>query len=40
MITAGTGLSYTTGSSRVSYGLSRNGYVPTMFEWTNKRAVP
>ena len=26
---AGTGLIYTTGSSRVSYGLSRNGYVPT-----------
>ncbi len=37
---AGTGLIYTTGSSRVSYGLSRNGYVPTAFEWTNKRAVP
>jgi amino acid transporter len=37
---AGTGLIYTTGSSRVSYGLSRNGYVPTMFEWTNERAVP
>jgi amino acid transporter len=36
----GTGLIYTTGSSRVSYGLSRNGYVPTMFEWTNTRAVP
>jgi amino acid transporter len=37
---AGTGLIYTTGSSRVSYGLSRNGYVPTVFEWTNTRAVP
>src|SRR3954467_7595602 len=37
---AGTGLIYTTGSSRVSYGLSRNGYVPTMFEWTNSRGVP
>ncbi|MGZ4475936.1 MAG: APC family permease [Nocardioides sp.] len=37
---AGTGLIYTTGSSRVSYGLSRNGYVPTAFEWTNQRAVP
>jgi amino acid transporter len=37
---AGTGLIYTTGSSRVSYGLSRNGYVPTAFEWTNKRGVP
>lgn len=36
----GTGLIYTTGSSRVSYGLSRNGYVPTMFEWTNDRGVP
>jgi amino acid transporter len=37
---AGTGLIYTTGSSRVSYGLSRNGYVPTPFEWTNKDGVP
>jgi amino acid transporter len=37
---AGTGLIYTTGSSRVSYGLSRNGYVPTAFEWTNSRGVP
>ncbi|HET8604650.1 MAG TPA: APC family permease [Marmoricola sp.] len=36
----GTGLIYTTGSSRVSYGLSRNGYVPTPFEWTNSRGVP
>jgi amino acid transporter len=37
---AGTGLIYTTGSSRVAYGLSRNGYVPSMFEWTNERRVP
>jgi amino acid transporter len=37
---AGTGLIYVTGSSRVSYGLSRNGYVPTPFEWTSKRSVP
>src|SRR3954464_10573789 len=37
---AGTGLIYVTGSSRVSYGLSRNGYVPTAFEWTNERRVP
>jgi amino acid transporter len=37
---AGTGLIYTTGSSRVSYGLSRNGYVPTPFEWVNERGVP
>jgi amino acid transporter len=36
----GTGLIYTTGSSRVAYGLSRNGYVPSIFEWTNQRAVP
>ena len=37
---AGTGLIYTTGRSRVAYGLSRNGYVPTIFEWTNNRGVP
>jgi amino acid transporter len=36
----GTGLIYTTGSSRVAYGLSRNGYVPTAFETTNSRGVP
>lgn len=36
----GTGLIYLTGASRVSYGLSRNGYVPTAFERTNKRGVP
>ena len=37
---AGTGLIYTTGSSRLAYGLSRNGYVPSAFEWTNERGVP
>ena len=37
---AGTGVIYTTGSSRVAYGLSRNGYIPSMFEWTNERRVP
>ncbi|MGW2646183.1 APC family permease [Streptomyces sp. NPDC001393] len=37
---AGTGLIYITGSSRVSYGLSRNGYVPSAFENTNRRGVP
>ncbi len=37
---AGTGVIYTTGSSRVAYGLSRNGYVPSVFEWTNNRGVP
>jgi amino acid transporter len=36
----GTGVIYTTGSSRVAYGLSRNGYIPSMFEWTNERRVP
>lgn len=36
----GTGLIYTTGSSRLAYGLSRNGYVPSAFEWTNSRNVP
>ncbi|GAA1151893.1 APC family permease [Kribbella jejuensis] len=36
----GTGLIYITGSSRVSYGLSRNGYVPSVFERTNDRGVP
>ncbi|WP_084316167.1 APC family permease [Actinospica robiniae] len=37
---SGTGLIYTTASSRVSYGLSRNGYVPPLFEKTDKRRVP
>jgi amino acid transporter len=37
---AGTGIIYTTGSSRVAYGLSRNGYVPSVFELTNARGVP
>jgi amino acid transporter len=37
---SGTGLIYVTASSRVSYGLARNGYVPTLFEKTDKRRVP
>jgi amino acid transporter len=37
---AGTGLIYVTGSSRVSYGLSRNGYFPSWFEATGRRGVP
>ena len=37
---SGTGLIYVTGSSRVSYGLSRNGYFPSWFESTDRRAVP
>src|SRR5919206_1942772 len=36
----GTGLIYTTASSRVSYGLSRNGYVPSVYERTSPRGVP
>src|SRR6185312_6944318 len=37
---SGTGLIYTTAASRVSYGLSRNGYVPNLFEKTSSRRVP
>jgi amino acid transporter len=37
---AGTGLIYTTASSRVSYGLSRNGYVPSVYERTDRRGIP
>jgi amino acid transporter len=36
----GTGLIYTTATSRVSYGLSRNGYVPSAYERTSRRGVP
>ncbi|HEY6776647.1 MAG TPA: APC family permease, partial [Thermoleophilaceae bacterium] len=36
----GTGLIYTTAASRVSYGLSRNGYVPTVYERTDRRGIP
>ncbi len=37
---SGTGLIYTTATSRVSYGLSRNGYFPTQFEKVTKQRVP
>ncbi|WAL63860.1 APC family permease [Amycolatopsis cynarae] len=37
---SGTGLIYVTATSRVSYGLSRNGYVPMVFERTTRRGVP
>jgi amino acid transporter len=37
---AGTGLIYTTSTARISYGLSRNGYAPTLFEHTDRRGVP
>jgi amino acid transporter len=36
----GTGLIYTTATSRVSYGLSRNGYVPSIYESTDRRGIP
>jgi amino acid transporter len=36
----GTGLIYTTATSRVSYGLSRNGYAPKLFQKTDARGVP
>jgi amino acid transporter len=34
---AGTGLIYLTSSTRLSYGLSKNGYVPEVFEKTSQR---
>jgi amino acid transporter len=37
---AGTGLIYATATSRVSYGLSRNGYFPPVFESVDDRGVP
>ncbi|MER5636136.1 APC family permease [Kitasatospora sp. NPDC002227] len=36
----GTGLIYTTATSRISYGLSKNGYAPRLFERTDRRGVP
>lgn len=36
----GTGLIYTTSTSRITYGLSRNGYVPVQFERVTARGVP
>jgi amino acid transporter len=36
----GSGLIYTTGSSRIAYALCRNGYAPKLFEKTNDRGVP
>jgi amino acid transporter len=37
---AGTGMMYETSSSRLSFGLSRNGFVPTAFERVNRQRVP
>jgi amino acid transporter len=36
----GTGLMYETASARLSFGLSRNGFVPTAFESVNASRVP
>jgi amino acid transporter len=36
----GTGLIYTTTTSRISYGLTKNGYAPKLFERTDSRGVP
>jgi amino acid transporter len=36
----GTGLMYETASARLSFGLSRNGFVPTAFETVNTAKVP
>jgi amino acid transporter len=37
---SGTGLIYLTATSRVTYGLARNRYVPQIFARTDKRGVP
>jgi amino acid transporter len=37
---SGTGLIYTTGTSRVSYGLARNRYAPAMFARVDKNGIP
>jgi len=37
---SGTGLIYTTGTSRISYGLARNRYAPQFFGKTNGSGVP
>ncbi|MEU2623862.1 APC family permease [Streptomyces sp. NPDC007157] len=36
----GTGLIYTTATSRVSFGLAKNGYAPKIFSRTDARGVP
>jgi amino acid transporter len=37
---AGTGLIYTTGASRVSYGLARNRYFPQIFSEVSSKRIP
>ena len=39
-LAGGTGLMYETSSARLSFGLARNGYLPTAFERVNRRKVP
>jgi amino acid transporter len=36
----GTALIYTTSTSRISFGLSKNGYIPSIFEWNTSNGVP
>ena len=36
----GTGLIYTTSTSRVSYGLARNRYYPQIFAKVDRRGIP
>ena len=36
----GTGLIYTTGTSRISYGLARNRYIPQIFGKVDKNGIP
>jgi amino acid transporter len=36
----GTGLIYLTSASRISFGLSRNGFLPTAFEQTDRHKAP
>jgi amino acid transporter len=37
---SGTGLIYTTGTSRISYGLAKNRYVPAVFAKVDRNGVP
>jgi amino acid transporter len=37
---AGSGLIYTTTTSRITFGMSKNGHVPAVFERTNRSNVP
>ncbi|MCL2581405.1 MAG: APC family permease [Streptosporangiales bacterium] len=37
---SGTGMIYTTGTSRISYGLARNRYIPQVFGKVDKNGIP